>query len=123
MQQEIIMKIDRALYENVMVLKLSGKVLGGTDYSLFLDEVEKLIDEGHRDIILDLGRVSRINSTGLGILVSGSHSFKNCGGEMKVCNISHNIDAILNVTQLCRVFDTYETRDEALGSCMVVCCP
>jgi len=117
------MKINRALYENVMVLKLSGKILGGTDYNLFLDEIENLIDEGHIDIILDLGKVSRIDSTGLGILVSGYHSFKDYGGEMKVCNISHNIDVILNVTQLHRVFDTYETRDEAIGSCMVVCCP
>ncbi len=117
------MKINRALYENIMVLKLSGKVLGGTDYSLFIDEIEKLIDEEYRDIILDLDGVSRINSTGLGILISGCHSFKDCGGEMKVCNISHNIDVILNITQLHRVFDTYETRDEALGSCMVVCCP
>lgn len=117
------MKINRALYENIMVLKLSGTVLGDTDYNLFLDEIENLVDQGHRDIILDLGKISRINSTGLGILVSGSHSFKNCGGEMKVCNISEKIDGILKVTQLHRVFDTYETRDEALGSCMVVCTP
>jgi len=123
MQQENIMKINRALYENIMVLKLSGTVLGDTDYNLFLDEIENLVDQGHRDIILDLGKISRINSTGLGILVSGSHSFKNCGGEMKVCNISEKIDGILKVTQLHRVFDTYETRDEALGSCMVVCTP
>ncbi|MCP4089300.1 MAG: hypothetical protein GY746_05865, partial [Gammaproteobacteria bacterium] len=50
------MKINRALYENIMVLKLSGTVLGDTDYNLFLDEIENLIDQGHRDIILDLGK-------------------------------------------------------------------
>lgn len=115
------MKIKRVSQDGVTVLKLSNNVMGGSDYDLFMSEIQELVDQGHGDIVLDLGKVKWINSTGLGILVSGFHRVRKCGGEMKICNINRRIDVILNVTQLQLVFETYDTLDEAIGSYLVTC--
>jgi len=81
-----------------------------------MNEIKTLISEGHVDVLLDLGGVSWVNSTGLGILVSGFHTLKKNGGRLKICKVSDRIDNILNVTQLKLVFETFTTAEEALAS-------
>ncbi len=100
----------------IMVLGLSGKIMGGPDHEKFQTEVKALIAEGHVDILLDMGKVSWVNSTGLGILVSAFHTLKKNGGQLKICAVSDRIDNILNVTQLKLVFETYNSCEEALAS-------
>jgi len=68
------------------------------------------------DVVLNLSKVNWINSTGLGVLVSGFHTLKKNGGIMKICDVSDRIDNILNVTQLKLVFETYETVEQAIES-------
>jgi anti-sigma B factor antagonist len=100
----------------VMVLELSGKIMGGPDHEKFQNEIKALIAEGHVDILLNMAKVNWVNSTGLGILVSAFHTLKKNGGQLKICNVSDRIDNILNVTQLKLVFETYAGMDEALAS-------
>ena len=99
-----------------MVLQLSGDIMGGKDYDTFTNEVKKLIEEGHVDLVLDLNKVRYINSTGLGILVSGLTTLKKNMGQMKICNLSDRIDRLFSVTSLTTVFATYESLEEALAS-------
>ena len=110
------MNIKQNLKGDVMVLNLSGKIMGGPDYEKFQTEVKTLISDGHVDILLDMHKVSWVNSTGLGILVSAYHTLKKNGGQMKICKVSDRIDNILNVTQLKLVFETFEDCEEALAS-------
>jgi len=99
-----------------MVLQLSGDIMGGKDYDLFTNEIKELIEEGHVDLVLDLGKVRYINSTGLGILVSGLTTLKKTMGQMKICNLSDRIDRLFSVTSLTTIFPTFETVDDALAS-------
>ncbi len=101
---------------DVTVLNLSGKIMGGPDHEKFMTEIKTLIADGHVDVLLDMSKVSWVNSTGLGILVSGYHTLKKNGGRLKICQVSDRIDNILNVTQLKLVFETFESCDEALAS-------
>jgi anti-sigma B factor antagonist len=101
---------------DVMVLNLSGKIMGGPDHEKFQSEIKTLISAGHVDILLNMSRVNWVNSTGLGILVSAFHTLKKNGGQLKICEVSDRIDNILNVTQLKLVFETYDSCDEALAS-------
>ena len=101
---------------DIMVLNLSGKIMGGPDHDKFQTEIKTLISAGHVDILLDMHKVSWVNSTGLGILVSAYHTLKKNGGVMKICEVSTRIDNILNVTQLKLVFQTFESQDDALAS-------
>lgn len=110
------MEIKKEPQGEVMVLSLSGKIMGGPDYELFHSEIKTLIKEGYADILLNMSRVSWINSTGLGILVSAYHTLKKNGGAMKICEVSPRIDNILNVTQLKLVFETYDSQKDALAA-------
>jgi anti-sigma B factor antagonist len=109
-------KINRKPQDRAMVLQLSGDIMGGKDYDTFTNEIKALVDEGHVDIVLDLGKVRYINSTGLGILVSGLTSLKKNMGQMKIANLSNRIDRLFSVTSLTTVFPTYDTLEEALES-------
>lgn len=110
------MKINEKAHGEIMVLNLSGKIMGGDDHDLFHTEIKTLISEGYVDVVLNLSKVNWINSTGLGVLVSGFHTLKKNGGIMKICDVSDRIDNILNVTQLKLVFETYETVEQAIES-------
>ena len=110
------MKINEKVHGDIMVLNLSGKIMGGPDHDLFHSEIKTLVNEGIVDVILNMSKVNWINSTGLGILVSGFHTLKKNGGQMKICDVSDRIDNILNITQLKLVFETFDSEAEALAA-------
>ena len=110
------MNIKQNPIGEVMVLNLSGKIMGGPDHEKFQTEIKSLVSDGHVDILLNMSRVNWVNSTGLGILVSAYHTLKKNGGQLKICEVSDRIDNILNVTQLKLVFETFDSCDEALAS-------
>jgi len=110
------MNIQQSPVGEIMVLNLSGKIMGGPDYEKFHNEIKTMIKDGYVDILLNMSKVTWINSTGLGILVSAYHTLKKNGGTMKICDVSGRIDNILNVTQLKLVFETYDKQKDALAS-------
>lgn len=110
------MNIQQAPVGEVMVLNLSGKIMGGPDYEKFHSEIKTLIKEGYVDVLLNMSKVTWINSTGLGILVSAYHTLKKNSGSMKICEVSSRIDNILNVTQLKLVFETFDKEKDALAA-------
>ena len=110
------MKIKHRDKGDIVILDLSGKIMGGDDYELFDGTIKSLVAEGKVDIILNMNKVRWINSTGLGLMVSAYTSLVKNGGRMKVTEVSDRIDNILHVTQLELVFETYEKEADALKS-------
>ena len=110
------MKIKKRQEGEVMVLDLSGKIMGGDDFDLFNNAIRDLVKDGYVDIVLNLKGVKWINSTGLGLVVSAYTSLVKQGGRMKVCEVSDRIDNILHVTQLELIFETFEKEADALAS-------
>ncbi|MBE0567169.1 MAG: STAS domain-containing protein [Krumholzibacteria bacterium] len=110
------MKTSRNPQGRIMVLELSGKIMGGPDHDKFKEEIKALIDEGYKDVVLDLGGVPWINSTGLGILISGYHSLRAAEGSMKICAVKERVLSIFYISQLQNIFAVFPTRDEALAS-------
>lgn len=108
------MKIKQSPAENAMVLELSGKIMGGPDFDKFKGEIAGLVEGGHKNVILDLSGVPWINSTGLGILITGYHSIKAAEGKMLICNVKERVLSIFYISQLENIFDVYESREEAL---------
>jgi anti-sigma B factor antagonist len=109
-------KIKKRQVGEVMVLDLSGKIMGGDDFDLFNNAIKDLVVEGYVDIVLNLKGVKWINSTGLGLMVSAYTSLVKQGGRMKVAEVSDRIDNILHVTQLELIFETFEKEADALAS-------
>ena len=110
------MKMKRIPKEDVMVLELSGKIMGGPSHEEFKGEIKGILDDGFTKVVLDLKHVPWINSTGLGILISGYHSVKAADGVLKVCSVKERVLSIFYISQLEKIFDVYETREEAMGS-------
>ncbi len=110
------MKIKERSEGAVTVLELSGKIMGGADYERFHGEVRRLVGEGKKSLLLDFGGVSWINSTGLGLLISAYTTLRREGGQMKVCNVKDRVRSIFYVTQLNKVFESFDTCEDALAS-------
>lgn len=110
------MKINHKSDGDVTIIELSGKVMGGPDHEKFKNAITELIDGGVKNFILDLSGVPWINSTGLGILISGFTSIKNSGGVMKVCSVKERVLSIFYISQLENVFEVFESCDEARKS-------
>ena len=110
------MKLKQFAVDDKMILEVSGKIMGGPDHDKFKEEIKGLIDQGYKNIILDFEGVPWINSTGLGILISGYHSLRAAEGSMKICAVKERVLSIFYVSQLEKIFDVYKTRDEALAS-------
>lgn len=110
------MKIKERRTDGVAILELSGKVMGGPDSDLFSSTLKQLIHEDQLRVIVDLGKVTWVNSTGLGILISGYSTLKRSNGEMKLLNVSERIESIFMVTKLYSVFESFKDEREAIAS-------
>ncbi len=110
------MNVQEKNVGNTVVLELSGKIMGGPDASLLNDKLHELIDKGQTKIIADIGGVEWMNSSGLGILISGLTTMRNNGGELKLANVTERIQSLLMITKLLTVFETYESVDQAIAS-------
>jgi anti-sigma B factor antagonist len=110
------MKIKQNPQGEVMVLELSGKIMGGPDFDKFKGEISALVDGGTNNVVLDMSGVPWINSTGLGILITGYHSLKAAEGSMKICNVKERVLSIFYISQLENIFQVFETLEEAMAS-------
>ncbi len=106
---------DREL-DGVVILEPKGKIMGGPDASLLHDKLYEYIEQDKKKVVVDLGKVDWMNSTGLGILISGYTTLRNNGGELKLANVTEKIQSLLTITKLVTVFDAYDTVDQAIQS-------
>ena len=110
------MKIKKNPKDKVMVLELSGKIMGGPDFDKFKGEITDNIEKGFKHVVLDMSGVPWINSTGLGILITGYHSLKAAEGSMSICNVKERVLSIFYISQLENIFKVFPTLEEALAS-------
>jgi anti-sigma B factor antagonist len=110
------MKLKSERHGSVVVMEMKGKVMGGPDATVFRDELKKHLDDGIRKVVIDLGKVDWMNSSGLGILIGGLTTVKNSTGEMKLARTTDKIQSLLMITKLVQVFDTYDSVEAAIAS-------
>jgi len=110
------LKITQREVDGAVVLDLNGKLTGGPDAETFREVFKSLVDQDKKNIIVNLEKVSWINSTGLGILISGYTSVRRGGGDLVVMHASDRIESILYVTKLNLLFKAYESEEAAIKS-------
>ena len=110
------MKIKERKRDGVAILEMSGKLMGGPDAETFNETLKTLIHEGCHNVIVSMERVKWVNSTGLGILISGYTTLKKSGGELKLLKVSDRIENIFIVSKLYTVFESFQDEDEAVQS-------
>jgi len=100
----------------VVLLKVYGRLMGGPDADTFKSRIGSIIAEGKNKVVVDLGRVSWINSTGLGILLSAQSTLRRNGGELKLANVTSRIKNIMFITKLTLIFECFDSVEEAIES-------
>lgn len=101
---------------NCVVLEFKGKVMGGPDAVSLNEKVHELIEEDKTNLVVDLGKVKFMNSSGLGMLIGALTTMRKAGGDLRLANATDKIESLLVVTKLITVFKHYKTLDEAVAS-------
>jgi anti-sigma B factor antagonist len=113
----IAMRLERKSEgRQAVVLAVHGSLQGGADADLFMGEIDRLMAEGRRNVLVDMKSLTWINSTGLGILLAAHATVRRTGGEMKIVHLSDTVENLLAVTKLNRIFEVYGDEVEALRS-------
>ena len=110
------MKISQSEKNDVILLELSGKIMGGPDATTLNNKLHELIESGHTRVVADLSKVNWMNSSGLGILISALTTIRNAGGDLKLASVTERIQSLLMITKLLTVFETFDSTDEAIAS-------
>jgi len=110
------MKLSDRVQDGVVVLEPKGKIMGGPDASMLHDRLYEYIKQDKKRVIIDLAQVDWMNSTGLGILISGYTTLRNNEGQLKLANVTDKIQSLLTITKLVSVFEAYESVDDAIRS-------
>ena len=101
---------------DVTIIDLSGKITIGEGSVQLRETVRKALDEGKKKIILNLGDVSYVDSSGIGELVSSYTTTSNNGGHLKLLNLTKKIQDLLMITKLLTVFETFDSEAAAVES-------
>lgn len=110
------MKIKEKIENHVAVLSLHGKMMGGPETTALHDHIRGLMKDGISKVVIDLGGVKWINSSGLGVLMAAMTTLKNSEGKMKLANVTEKVESLLMITQLIRIFETFDSVDRAVSS-------
>ncbi|MDP6579974.1 MAG: STAS domain-containing protein [Vicinamibacterales bacterium] len=110
------MEIEERSLENVVVLDLKGKLTIGEGDELLKERINSLMQDGHRNLLLNLEDVPYVDSAGLGEIVRTYTTVSRQGGKLKLVNLTKRITDLLAITKLLTVFDTFESEVEAVSS-------
>ena len=110
------MKSTTRQVDGVSIVDLCGRITLGEGSTMLRDIVRDLIAKGNKKILLNLGDVTYIDSSGLGELVSAYTAVKNAGGELKLLNLTSKVRDLLVITKLVTVFDVKEDEASAVSS-------
>ncbi len=101
---------------DVTILDMNGKVTIGEGSVALRTTIRRLISEGKKNILLNLGQVGYVDSSGIGELVSSFTTVNKEGGKLKLLNLTQKIQDLLAITKLLTVFDVYDSEGDALSS-------
>ncbi len=110
------MKIAARHSKGITILEPKGKITIGIGDVALRDAVHEAMDAGSENILINLGEVTTIDSSGIGELVSAYTTVTNRGGKLKLANLPPKVQDILQITQLVTVFDVFSDEEEALAS-------
>jgi anti-sigma B factor antagonist len=110
------LKVATRQVSGITVLDLSGRITLGEPTALLRDTFQELVTRGQKKVLLNLGDVNYIDSSGLGALVSGFTTITNQQGQLKLVNLTKKVQDLLQITKLLTVFDVYNDEASAIAS-------
>ena len=102
--------------DGVTILDLGGSIQLGTSSSQLHQTLKTLVDGGERNVLINLAKVTSIDSSGLGSLIAGYATLEKNDGTLKLCNLSTRVIELMTITKLFTVFEIFDTEAEAVTS-------
>lgn len=97
-----------------VILHLKGQFIGGEETDKLRDTLKEIAEQKKNKLIIDLEKVTYLNSTALGVLISAHANFVKRNGKIILCNVCKTIENIFVITKLTLVFPIYSTLEEAI---------
>jgi anti-sigma B factor antagonist len=110
----VALKITNREVDGVDVLALDGRVVFGEETSSVRDQVKTLLAAGKKKLVLNMEKVSFVDSTGLGMMVGVRQSAKTAGAQLRLCNVEARYSDLLKMTQLWPLFEVSATEADAI---------
>jgi anti-sigma B factor antagonist len=110
----VTMKSNSRRVDGVTIMDLSGRITLGEGSVVLRDQIRDLLGKGEKKILLNLGDVTYIDSSGIGELVSAFTTVRNQGGELKLLNLTKKVHDLLQITKLYTVFDVKDDEASAV---------
>ena len=101
---------------DVTVIDVAGRITLGEGSSNLREGIREMVAKGNKKILLNLGDVTYIDSSGIGELVSGFTSVANAGGQLKLINLTKRVKDLLQITKLYTVFEVFDDEAAAIRS-------
>src|SRR5512134_3060011 len=111
-----LMNVIQRDVDGVAVLDLVGRLTSTEGVGKLGGRVATLVADGQTQVVLNLGQLSYMDSSGLGEMVSCYSRMRKAGGAIKLAQTTARIQDLLAITRLVTVFDSYDTEDLALAS-------
>jgi anti-sigma B factor antagonist len=109
-------KLSTRQVGDVTVIDAAGRITLGEGTSALRDLIRDSLGAGHKKVLLNLGEVNYIDSSGIGELVSAFTTVTNQGGQLKLLNLSKRIQDLLQITKLYTVFEVHDDEAAAIRS-------
>lgn len=115
-EEQVSLIINVRVVGGVTVVDLSGRITLGEGSGVLRDTVRELLSKGQKNVLLNLGNVSYIDSSGLGELVSSYTTAANQGAKVKLVNVQKKVHDLLQITKLYTVFESFDNESAGIGS-------
>lgn len=109
------MKIEAHTEGDVRILALDGRLIAGTGDVVLRDAMNRVVAEGWTKVLLDLSRIKRIDSAGIGELMASRKLAQRFGSEIRLLNVEGQVHHILEMGQLLPLFTIYSDQETAVA--------
>ena len=102
--------------DSVTIVDVSGRITLGEGCTQLRELIREQLAKGNKNVLLNLGDVSYIDSSGIGELVSSYTAVSNQGGSLKLLNLTKKVQDLLQITKLYTIFDVHDDEAKAISS-------
>ncbi|MEO8167869.1 MAG: STAS domain-containing protein, partial [bacterium] len=98
------------------LIEVKGSLVGGEETDELRSAIADFVEQGNKKLVIDLSKVTYLNSTAIGVLVQAHTTYTRNKGQVKLCGINNNINNIFVITKLTMVFDVVDKQEDAVKS-------
>ena len=111
----MLLSLETRQVGRVTIVRCQGRIIAGSESESLRAHVAWLLRD-RRSIVLHLGEVGFVDSSGLGTMVRALASTRQVRGDLKLCNVPEHVRKVLDMTRLTTIFDTHESEEKALAA-------